>query len=67
MNKYGLKELLKISNELALVFVQFLIIFLHFIKLEFFTKKEIIQVNLIFSFVGFLIIIIASISMLMAI
>ena len=67
MSKFQLKGFLKVSSEIILVISQFFIIFLHFIKLEFFPKIEIMQVNFIFSFMGFLIIIIASIIMLMAI
>ena len=60
-------KLLKNLYEYLLVFLQFLIIILHFIQFEFIPKKEILQGNYIFSFIGFLIIIISSIVMLIAI
>ena len=67
MSKFNLKGFLKASNEIILVIFQFLIISLHFIKFEFLNKIEIIKGNSIFSFIGFIIIIIASIIMLLAI
>ena len=67
MNKFKLTEFLKASTEIILVFLQFLIIFLHFFKLEFFPKIEIMQGNSIFSFVGFLLIVIALIIILKAV
>ena len=67
MSKFKLKVFLKASNEIFLVIFQFLIISLHFIELEFIQKIEIIKGNSIFSFLGFIIIIIASIIMLLAI
>ncbi len=67
MSKFNLKGFLKASKEIILVIFQFLIISLHFIKLEFLPKLEIMQGNSIFSFLGFMFIIIASIIMLMAI
>ena len=67
MSKFNLKDFLKDSNEIILVFLQFIIIILHFIKFEFLPNIEIMQVNSIFSFVGFLIIIIASIIILKAV
>ena len=67
MSKFNLKDFLKDSNEIILVISQFLIIILHFIKFEFLPNIEIMKVNSIFSFVGFLIIIIASIIMLKAV
>ena len=67
MSNFNLKVFLKASYEILLVIFKFLIISLHFIKLEFFNKIEIIQGNSIFSFLGFVIIIIASIIMLIAI
>ena len=67
MSKFNLKGFIKASNEIIIVIFQFLIISLHFIKFEFIHKLEIIQGNSIFSFLGFLIIIIASIIMLLAI
>ena len=67
MSKLQLKRFLKKSYEFSLVFLQFFIIILHFIHLEFIPKKEIIQVNFIFSFVGFLLIIISTVVMLISI
>ena len=67
MFKFQLTKFLKTPYELFLVILQFLIIILHFIELEFLAKKEIIQVNFIFSLLGFLLIIISSIFMLIAI
>ena len=67
MYKFNLKGFLKTSNEIILVIFQFLIISLHFIKLEFLHKIEITKGNSIFSLLGFIIIIIASIIMLLAI
>ena len=67
MSKLKLKRFLKKSYEFSLVLLQFFIIILHFIHLEFIPKKEIMQVNFIFSFVGFLLIIISTIVMLISI
>ena len=67
MPKFKLKRLFKASFEIILVILQFLIIFLHFIKLELFPKIEIMQVNSLFLFVGFLIIIVGLIIVLKAI
>tara|TARA_A100001035_G_C27658307_1_gene442552 strand:- start:228 stop:701 length:474 start_codon:yes stop_codon:yes gene_type:complete len=67
MGKFNSKGFFKDSNKIILVMFQFLIISLHFIKLEFLNKKEIIPSNSIFHFLGFIIIIIASIIMLFAI
>ena len=67
MSKLKLKIFLKKSYEFSLVLLQFFIIVLHFIHLEFIPKKEIMQVNFFFSFVGFLLIIISSIVVLIAI
>jgi len=67
MSKFQLKRFLKKSYEFSLVLLQFFIIILHFIQLEFIPKKEIMQVNFIFSFVGFLLIIISTIVMLISI
>ena len=60
-------KLLKNAYEYLLVILQFLIIILHFTQFEFIPKREILQVNFLFSFVGFLIIIISLIIMLIAI
>ena len=67
MSKFQLKRILKASCEVILVISQFFIIILHFIKLEFIPNIEIMRVNTLFSFVGFLIIIIASILMFRAV
>ena len=67
MSKLQLKIFLKKSYEFSLVLFQFFIIILHFIHLEFIPKKEIMQVNFFFSFVGFLLIIISTIVMLISI
>ena len=67
MSKSNLQKFLKASNEIILVIFQFLIISLHFIKIEFLPKIEIIKSNFIFSFLGLIIIIIASIIMFLAI
>ncbi len=67
MSKFHLKRFLKKSYEFFLVLLQFFVIILHFIHLEFIPKKEIMQVNFIFSFVGFFLIIISSIVMLISI
>ena len=67
MFKFQLNRFLKTSFEFFLVILQFFIIILHFIQLEFLPKKEIMQVNFIFSLFGFLLIIISSIVMLIAI
>ena len=67
MSKFKLKRFLKISYEFFLVLLQFFIIILHFIHLEFIPKKEIMQVNFIFSFVGFFFIIISTIVILISI
>ena len=67
MSKFKFADSLKAFNEIILVILQFLIIFLHFIKFEFFPNTEIMKANYIFSFLGLLTIIIASIVMLKAI
>ena len=67
MTKFNLKVFIKASYELILVFLQFLIIFLHFFQWELLPNKQIIQVNNISFFLGILIIIIASIFILIAI
>ena len=67
MYKFNLKKFFKSPNEIILVIFQFFIISLHFIKLGSLHKIEIIKGNSIFSFLGFIIIIIASIIMLLAI
>ena len=63
---FQLPRFLKVSISLILVFSQFFIIILHFIKIEFINNLEIIPVNYGFIVFGYLIIIIASILMLKA-
>ena len=67
MTKFHLKIFLKAAYEIILVFLQFFIISLHFLKLEFIPQKQIIQVSSLSFLVGFLIIIIALIILLVAI
>ena len=67
MNKFKLKIYLKAAYEIILVFLQFLIISLHFFQWEFIPRKQIIQVSTLSYFIGFLIIIIACIILLVAI
>ena len=67
MTKFQLKIFLKAIYEIILVFLQFLIISLHFFQWEFIPQKQIIIVNPFSYFVGFLIIIIAFIILLFAI
>ena len=55
MNKFKLKIFLKAAYEMSLVFLQFLIISLHFFQWEFIPQKQIIIVNPFSYFVGFLI------------
>ena len=67
MTKFQLKIFLKDAYEMVLVFLQFFIITLHFLQLEFIPQKQIIQVNPLTYLVGFLIIIISFIILLVAI
>jgi len=67
MTKFQLKIFLKNAYEISLVFLQFFIISLHFFKWEFIPEKQIIQVTTFSYFVGFLIIIIAFITLFLAI
>ena len=67
MSKYNLQGFLKDFIGIILVIFQLLIISLHFIKFKFFHKIEIMQGNFIFSFLGLIVIIIASIIMFLAI
>ena len=67
MTIFQIKRFIVSSYEFILVILQFFIIILHFIQWDFIPKKEIMQFNFIFNFIGVLIIIIASIVMLMAI
>ena len=67
MNKFQFKYFLKAAYEISLVFSQFFIISLHFLKWEFIPQKQIFQVTALSSLVGFLIIIIAFIILLVSI
>ena len=67
MSKFQLKNLFKAAYDLMLVFLQFLIIILHFFQWEFFPQKQIIQASPFSYFLGILIIIIAFTIMLVSI
>ena len=67
MSKFQLKNFFKAAYDLMLVFLQFIIIILHFFQWEFIPQKQIIKVTPFSYFVGFLIIIIAFIILLVAI
>ena len=67
MFKFQLKNFFKAAYEIMLVFLQFLIISLHFFQWEFLPQKQIIQVSSFSYFLGILIIIIAFIIMLVSI
>ena len=67
MTKFQLKSFFKGAYELTLVFLQFLVISLHFFRWEFIPQKQIIQVSSFSYFVGFLIIINAFIILIVAI
>ena len=67
MTKFQLKTFLMTAYEIILIFLQFFIISLHFLKWEFIPEKQIIQVTPFSYFVGFLIIIIAFTILLVAI
>ena len=67
MNKFKLKNFFKAAYELILVFLQFIIISLHFFQWEIFPQKQIIQVSPFSNLIGILIIIISFILMLVAI
>ena len=67
MIKFQLKFFLKSAYEIMIVFLQFFIISLHFFQWKFIPQKQIIQVTPFSYFVGFLIIIIACITLLLAI
>jgi len=67
MSKFQLKNFFKNAYDLMLVFLQFIIISLHFFQLEFIPQKKIIQVSTFSYLVGSLIIIIAFIILLVAI
>ena len=67
MTKFQLKNFLKATYEIILVFLQFFIISLHFFQWEFFPQKQIIQASPFSYFLGILIILIAFIVMLVSI
>ena len=67
MTKYQLKIFFKAAYEIILVFLQFIIISLHFFQWEFIPQKQIIQVSPLSYLVGLLIIIIALLILLVAI
>jgi len=67
MSRFKLKVFFKSTYELILVFFQFFIISLHFIKLELLPKEQIIPVSSISYLIGISIIIIALMVMLVAI
>ena len=67
MSNFQLKNFFKAAYDLMLVFVQFLIISLHFFQWEFFPQKQIIQASPLSYLLGILIIIIAFITMLISI
>ncbi len=67
MTKFQLKKFFKAAYEISLVFLQFIIIILHFLQWEFIPQKQIIQVSPFSYLMGILIIIIAFIIMLVAI
>ena len=67
MTKFQLKIFLKAAYELILVFLQFIIISLHFFQWEFIPQKQIIQLSPFSYLLGFLIILIAFIILLIAI
>ena len=67
MSKLQLKIFFKATYEIILVFLQFLIISLHFFQWEFIPRKQIIQVSPFSYCLGILIIIIAFIIMLVSI
>ena len=67
MIKFQLKNFLKAAYEIILVFLQFLIISLHFFQWQIIPQKQIIQVSTLSYLVGFLIMIIAFIILLVAI
>jgi len=67
MSKFQLKIFFKAAYDLMLVFLQFIIISLHFFQWEFLPQKQIIQASPFSYFLGILIIIIAFIIMLVSI
>ncbi len=67
MSKFQLKNFFKAAYDLMLVFLQFIIISLHFLQWEFIPQKQIIQASPFSYFLGISIIIIAFIVMLISI
>jgi protein-S-isoprenylcysteine O-methyltransferase Ste14 len=67
MTKFQLKNFLKAAYEIILVFLQFLIVVLHFFQWEFIPQKQIIQVSPFCYLLGFLMVIISSTILLIAI
>jgi len=67
MSKFQLKNFFKDAYDLMLVFLQFLIIILHFFQLEFLPQKQIIQASALSYFLGISIILIAFIIILVSI
>ena len=67
MSKFQLKNFFKAAYDLMLVFLQFIIISLHFFQWEFIPQKQIIQASPYSYFLGILIIIIAFIIILISI
>ena len=67
MSKFHLKNFFKAAYDLMLVFLQFIIISLHFFQWEFLPQKQIIQASPFSYFLGILIILIAFIVMLVSI
>ena len=67
MSKFHLKNFFKAAYDLILVFLQFIIISLHFFQWEFLPQKQIIQASSFSYLLGILIIIIAFIIMLISI
>ena len=67
MTKFQLKNFLKAAYEIILIFLQFIIIILHFFQWEFIPQKQIIQVSPLSYLVGVLIIIFAFMILLVAI
>ena len=67
MSKFQLKNFFKVAYDLMLVFLQFFIISLHFFQWEIIPQIQIIQVIPFFYLMGFLIIMIGSIILVVAI
>ena len=67
MSKFQLKNFFKAAYDLMLVFLQFIIISLHFLKWEFLPQKKIIQTSPFSYLLGILIIITAFIVILVSI